>query len=80
MRICGVRPSNTWASVFRLNRIDSPENALRTYFIYVVNKVLRILSREVSDRIDLIRVREYHRDQRNAFMYGKCIADQGLPR
>jgi hypothetical protein len=48
---------------------------METYLIYHVNKGLGITSKEMSDRLDLITVREDGRYQRGALVRGKRIAD-----
>ena len=50
-----------------------------THFVYHVNKGLSIISREMSDHLDLIAVREDGRYQGGALVRGKGIADQPVP-
>ena len=52
---------------------------MNTYLVYHVNKGLGIISREMSDHLNLITVREDGRYQRSAFVHRKGIADQPFP-
>ena len=49
------------------------------YLIYHINEGLGIIPSEVSDHLDLIRVREDRCYQRSALVHGKGIADQLFP-
>ena len=49
------------------------------YLVYHVDEILSIVPREHLDHLNLITVREYFRDQRDALGRGEGGADQLLP-
>ena len=50
-----------------------------THIVYHIDKGLSIISREISDHVDAITVREDGHYQSDAFLCGKRIADQPFP-
>ena len=51
----------------------------RTCLIYLIDKHLHIITRQVFGHLSLIVVREDHCDQRNALIHDKGGADQPFP-
>ena len=47
--------------------------------VYYINKDLRIVSGELSNRLDLVVVQEDRRDQRDTLIHGKGMTDQPFP-
>jgi len=60
-------------------RILRREDIMDTYLVYHVNEDLGIITREISDHLDLLMVREDGRYQRDALVRGKGRADQPFP-
>ena len=52
---------------------------MATYHVYCVDEGLRIVPRELSGHLNLIVVREDHRDQRDALVRGEGMTDQLFP-
>jgi hypothetical protein len=51
-----------------------------TCLVHLIDKRLGIISGEISDHIDLIRVRENRRNQGDALALNEGIVDQTFPR
>jgi hypothetical protein len=49
------------------------------YLVYHVDEILSIVPREHLDHLNLITVRKYFRDQRDALGRGEGVANQPLP-
>ena len=52
---------------------------METRLVYHINKGLGIVSTEMPDDLDLIKVRKNGFDQRDALVSGKCGTDQLFP-
>lgn len=50
-----------------------------TYLVDCVNKILRIIPREVTDHLDLSRIREDGRYERDAFIRDEGTVNQSSP-
>ena len=52
---------------------------METNLAYHVDKVLGIVPNEIFGHLELIRVRKYCCDQRDALGHGECATDQPFP-
>ena len=52
---------------------------MEAYLVCHIDEGLGIIPGEVSDHLNLITVRENHRDQKDTFARGESITDQPFP-